>query len=169
MAPAWILDPLRESTRYTPRRTVLDFVVFALTLMGFRLVSMWVVNNTRGSVFMAILAHASWNSFYAAALIQLFPTPAVLGSYLNLTMAAWALALVLIAVTRGGWATSRGPTRLSRHKPLRRAWGDDPQTAGARATAGVPKPQPILPLFKNVVEDEFREVQIQKAGCEGPQ
>ena len=91
-----------ENLRDIPsRRTVLDFIVFALTLMGFRLVIMWVVNNTRGSVVMAILAHASWNSFYAAALIQLFPTPAVLGSYLNLTMAAWALALVLITVTRG--------------------------------------------------------------------
>ena len=84
-----------------PRGTVLDFVVFALTLVGLRLIIVWVVNNTRGSVFMAILVHASWNTFYAAALIQVFPAPAVLGSYLNLTMAAWALALVLIAVTRG--------------------------------------------------------------------
>jgi uncharacterized protein len=95
------LIPSENLRDIPPRRTVLDFVVFALTLMGFRLVIMWVVNNTRGSAFMAILAHASWNSFYAAALIQLFPTPAVLGSYLNLTMAAWALALVLIAVRRG--------------------------------------------------------------------
>jgi hypothetical protein len=50
---------------------------------------------------MAILVHASWNSFYAASLIQLFPTPAVLGSYSNLTIAAWTLALALIAATRG--------------------------------------------------------------------
>jgi hypothetical protein len=41
------------------------------------------------------------NTFYSAALIQLFPAPSVLGSYLNLTIAAGALALVLIAVTRG--------------------------------------------------------------------
>jgi hypothetical protein len=60
-----------------------------------------VFNNTRGSVLMAILVHASWNTFYSAALVQLFPAPSVLGSYLNLTIAAWALALVLIAVTRG--------------------------------------------------------------------
>ena len=62
---------------------------------------MWVFNNARGSVLMAILVHASWNTFYCAALIQLFPAPSVLGSYLNLTIAAGALALVLVAVTRG--------------------------------------------------------------------
>jgi hypothetical protein len=52
-------------------------------------------------VLMAILIHASWNTFYSAALIQLFPAPSVLGSYLNLTIAAGVLALVIIAVTRG--------------------------------------------------------------------
>ncbi|HWH91391.1 MAG TPA: hypothetical protein VNV64_06310 [Candidatus Binatia bacterium] len=45
--------------------------------------------------------HASWNTFYATSLIRLFPTPAVIGSYSNLTIAACALALVLIPVTRG--------------------------------------------------------------------
>ena len=62
---------------------------------------MWVVNNTKSSVLMAILVHASWNSIYAAALVQLFRSPAVLGSYLNLMMAACALAVVLVAATRG--------------------------------------------------------------------
>jgi CAAX protease family protein len=80
---------------------VLDFVVFALALIGLRLVIMWVVNSTRSSVLMAILRHASWDTFYSAALIGLFPVQSVLGSYLNLTIAAWVLALVLIALTRG--------------------------------------------------------------------
>jgi hypothetical protein len=80
---------------------MLDFAVFAFALIGLRLIIMWVVNNTRNSVLMAILVHASWNTFYAAALVQLFRAPAVLGSYFNLTMAAWVLALVLVAATRG--------------------------------------------------------------------
>jgi membrane protease YdiL (CAAX protease family) len=84
-----------------PRGTVLDFAVFALALVGLRLIIIWVVNNTRDSVLMAILVHASWNTFYATSLIRLFPAPAVLGSYSNLTIAACALALVLIAATRG--------------------------------------------------------------------
>ena len=96
------LIPSQKLTDIPPRGTVLDFVVFSLALISLRLIIMWVVNNTRGSVFMAILTHASWNTFYSAALIGLFPVRSVLGSYLNLTIiAACALALVLIAVTRG--------------------------------------------------------------------
>ncbi len=52
-------------------------------------------------MLMAVLTHASWNTFYSAALVGLFPVRSVLGSYLNLTIAACALALVLIALTRG--------------------------------------------------------------------
>jgi uncharacterized protein len=102
------LIPSQDVTDIPPRGTVLDFVVFALALMGLRLVIIWVVNNTRNSVFMAILVHASWNTFYAAALVQLFPSPIVLGSYLNLTIAAGALALVLIAATRGRMGYHQG-------------------------------------------------------------
>jgi hypothetical protein len=50
-------------------------------------------------VLMAILTHATWNTFYSAAIVEVFPASAVVGSYLNLTIAAWAL--VIIAVTRG--------------------------------------------------------------------
>jgi membrane protease YdiL (CAAX protease family) len=95
------LIPSQDVTDIPPRGTVLDFVVFALALMGLRLIIIWVVNNTRNSIFMAVLVHASWNTFYSAALIRLFHSPIVLGSYLNLAIAACALALVLIAATRG--------------------------------------------------------------------
>jgi membrane protease YdiL (CAAX protease family) len=95
------LIPSQSLTDIPPRGTVLDFVVFALALIGLRLIIQWVFNNTRGSVLMAILVHASWNTFYSAALIQLFPAPSVLGSYLNLTIAACALAGVIVALTVG--------------------------------------------------------------------
>jgi len=95
------LIPSQDLTDIPPRGTVLDFVVFALALIGLRLIIVWVFNNTRGSVLMAILVHASWNTFYSAALIQLFPAPSVLGSYWNLTIAAGVLALLLVALTRG--------------------------------------------------------------------
>ena len=75
--------------------------MFALALVGLRLVMVWVFNNTRGNVLIAVLVHASWNAFYSAALIGLFPAPSVLGSYLNLTIAAGALALLVVALTRG--------------------------------------------------------------------
>jgi membrane protease YdiL (CAAX protease family) len=95
------LIPSQALTDIPPRGTVLDFVVFALALIALRLVIQWVFNNTKGSVLMAILVHASWNTFYSAALIQLFPAPSVLGSYLNLTIAAGVLALAIIVMTRG--------------------------------------------------------------------
>ena len=95
------LIPSQDVTDIPPRGTVLDFIVFALALVGLRLIIIWVVNNTRNSVFMAILVHASWNTFYSAALIRLFHSPIVLGSYANLAIAGSALTLVLIAATRG--------------------------------------------------------------------
>ncbi len=95
------LIPSESLTDIPPRGTVLDFVVFALALIGLRLIIQWVFDNTRGSVLMAILVHASWNTFYSAALVELFPAPSVLGSYLNLTIASCALAVVIVAVTRG--------------------------------------------------------------------
>jgi CAAX protease family protein len=91
----------QDPTDLPPRGTLLDFVVFALALIGLRLIMQWVLNNTRGSVLMTVLVHASWNTFYSAALVQLFPASSVLGSYLNLTIAAGVLALVFVAVTRG--------------------------------------------------------------------
>ncbi len=95
------LIPSQNLRDIPPRGTILDFVVFALALVGLRLVIIWVVNNTRGSVLIAVLTHASWNTFYSAALIGLFPVRSVLGSYLNLTIAAGAMALVIILLTRG--------------------------------------------------------------------
>jgi uncharacterized protein len=84
-----------------PRGTVMDFVRFAIALIALAYVIQWVFNSTGGSVLMAILTHASWNTFYSASLIGIFPAPAVMGSYLNLLIGGWVLALVLIAVTRG--------------------------------------------------------------------
>jgi hypothetical protein len=52
------------------------------------------------SVLLAMLTHASWNTFYSAALIGIFPAPTVKGSYLNPLIGGLALALVLIALTR---------------------------------------------------------------------
>jgi hypothetical protein len=69
---------------------------------------------------MAILVHASWHTFYSATLIALFPAPSVLGSYLNLTVAAGVLALMLVAVTRG-------------HLNYRQEEGEEPYPATAPA------------------------------------
>ncbi len=107
------LIPSQDLSDIPPRGSVLDFVLFALALIGLRLIIMWVVNNTKNSVLMAILVHASWNTFYAVCLVRVFRAPAVLGSYLNLTLAASVLALLLIAVT-GGQIGYRSSTTTAR-------------------------------------------------------
>src|SRR5215208_4577179 len=97
----WHLPGFLVPQKLPPSGTVMDFVRFSLALIALAYVIQWVFNNTGGSVLMAILTHATWNTFYSAALVEVFPAPAVVGSYLNLTIAAWALALVIIAVTQG--------------------------------------------------------------------
>jgi membrane protease YdiL (CAAX protease family) len=97
----WHLPGFLVPQKLPPSGTVMDFVRFAVALIALAYVIQFVFNNTGGSVFMAILTHATWNTFYSAALVEVFPAPAVVGSYLNLTMAGWVLALALIALTWG--------------------------------------------------------------------
>jgi uncharacterized protein len=78
----------------------MDFVRFSLALIALAYIIQWVFNNTGGRLLMAILTHATRNTFYSAALVEIFPA-AVVGSYLNLTIGAWVLTLVIFAVTRG--------------------------------------------------------------------
>jgi membrane protease YdiL (CAAX protease family) len=95
----WHLPGFLVPHELPPSGTVMDFVRFALALIALAYIIQWVFNNTGGRVLMAILTHATWNTFESAALVEIFP--AVVGSYLNLTIGAWVLALVIIAVTRG--------------------------------------------------------------------
>jgi membrane protease YdiL (CAAX protease family) len=62
----------------------MDFVRFAIALIALAYIIHWVFNSTGNSVLLAILTHASWNTFYSATLIGIFPAPAVVGSYPNL-------------------------------------------------------------------------------------
>ena len=95
----WHLPGFLVPQKLPPSGTVMDFVRFSLALISLAYIIQFVFNNTGGSVLMAILTHATWNTFYSAVLVEIFP--AVVGSYLNLTIGAWVLALVIIAVTRG--------------------------------------------------------------------
>jgi membrane protease YdiL (CAAX protease family) len=97
----WHLPGFLVPQKLPPSGTVMDFVRFAVALIALGYVIQFVFNNTGGSVLMTILTHASWNTFESAVIVRAFPAPAVVGSYLNLTIAGWVLALALIAVTRG--------------------------------------------------------------------
>jgi uncharacterized protein len=119
----WHLPGFLVPQKLPPSGTVMDFVRFALALIPLAYIIQFVFNNTGGSVLMAILTHATWNTFYSAVIVEAFPAPVVVGSYLNLTIAGWVLALALIAFTRGrlGYRPEavqeprvrRGPSALS--------------------------------------------------------
>jgi uncharacterized protein len=97
----WHLPGFLVPQKLPPSGTVMDFVRFSLALIALAYIIQFVFNNTGGSVLMAILTHATWNTFYSAVIVEAFPAPSDVDSYLNLTIDACVLALVIIAVTRG--------------------------------------------------------------------
>jgi membrane protease YdiL (CAAX protease family) len=84
----------------TPHGSVLDLVLFVAFAVSMAVVLTWVFNNTHGSVLLAILAHASVNTF-SVVLYDLFPVPAVADSPANYVIGMGAAALAVVATTRG--------------------------------------------------------------------
>jgi membrane protease YdiL (CAAX protease family) len=89
--PAWNLPP-----------TILNIVMFVIAAIAFTIVMTWVFNNTKGSLLIATLIHASFDMFMAT-LNRLFPAPIVndYGSNVPVLIGFGALALLLVALTRG--------------------------------------------------------------------
>jgi uncharacterized protein len=75
----------------------LDIVKFVVIVIAMAVIITWVFNNTKGSVLMAILVHASIDTF-SAPLLALF-SPSQMANSLLLSFGA--LALVLVVLTRG--------------------------------------------------------------------
>src|SRR3954465_2466564 len=102
LGPLWALWHL--PLFFTPwnELTTFNLVVFFLATTCFAIMYTWVFNNTKGSVLMAILIHASFNASVTGILAPLFPSP-ILEHYglLPLLGGFGALAVVLVALTRG--------------------------------------------------------------------
>src|SRR5215208_8501809 len=75
----------------------LDIVKFVLIAISFAIVTTWVFNNTKGSVFMAILVHASIDTF-SIPMGVLFSPSDVANSLL---LSFGVLVVVLVVLTRG--------------------------------------------------------------------
>jgi CAAX protease family protein len=89
--PAWNFPP-----------TILNIVMFVIAAIAFTIVMTWVFNNTKGSLLIAVLVHASFD-MVLAILNGLFPIPIVndYGSNVPVLIGLGVLVLVLIALTRG--------------------------------------------------------------------
>jgi hypothetical protein len=74
-------------------------MLFTLTAITFTIVITWVFNNTRASLLLAILVHASIDTF-GGTLAAIFPAKAVASAFPYM-ISFGVLALVLIVLTRG--------------------------------------------------------------------
>jgi membrane protease YdiL (CAAX protease family) len=89
MVPSWA-----ESSGGTGFVAIVRFVVIAIAVA---IVTTWVFNNTKGSVFMAILVHASIDTFWIP--VGGLGSPSAVGNSILLSFGV--LALVLVVLTRG--------------------------------------------------------------------
>jgi membrane protease YdiL (CAAX protease family) len=78
---------------------ILDIVLFVVITVAFAIVITWVFNNTRASLLLAMLVHASIDTI-GSPLGKIFPTPAA-SSSLPMLAGFGALAVVLTLFTRG--------------------------------------------------------------------
>jgi uncharacterized protein len=102
LGPLWALWHLPLFLTPWNELTVFNVVVFVLSTTCLAIMYTWVFNNTKGSVLMAILVHASFNGSVTGILAPLFPSP-ILSDYglLPIVGGFGALAVVLVALTRG--------------------------------------------------------------------
>jgi membrane protease YdiL (CAAX protease family) len=81
--------------------TTFNVVVYALATICLSIIYTWVFNNTKGSLLIAILLHWSFD-VATVPVASLFPAPIVLDYGLLVILPGFgALALVLVALTRG--------------------------------------------------------------------
>jgi uncharacterized protein len=89
MVPTWA-----ASSGGSSPLAIVKFVLFAITST---IILTWVFNNTKGSVLMAILVHASIDVPFLPFSVLLGPSEAMNGMLLGFG----AVALVIVALTRG--------------------------------------------------------------------
>jgi membrane protease YdiL (CAAX protease family) len=76
----------------------IDIVKFVVIAVAFAIVITWVFNNTKGSVFMVVLVHASIDAFSVPLGVLFSPSEVANGILVSFGV----LAVVLVATTRGG-------------------------------------------------------------------
>jgi len=73
--------------------------IFFLEVMTLAIIFTWVFNHTGGSLFLAVLLHASYNTF--GVVQPLFSTPIVTRTDLPFIMGMGLLAFLIVILTRG--------------------------------------------------------------------
>ena len=97
----WHLPQFWTKSWDTPKGSILDIVWFVLVAIALAIVYTWVFNNTRGSLLLVILAHASTDAFGAAILYQLLPAPVLTESLISFVIGFGVAAVLVVALTGG--------------------------------------------------------------------
>jgi uncharacterized protein len=103
----WHLPVWLTAWRDAGMQNLYNVVLFVLFISLWTFVFTWVFNNTRGSVLMAILLHASGDAFPNAILGPLFPASVILTNngvnvgYCGLVTAYGVLTLLIVVFTKG--------------------------------------------------------------------
>lgn len=78
-----------------------NFPIFTLAVVSLAVIMTWIFNNTGGSLFIAMLAHASIDAPEVAGWVALFPAVSMIGSHWALLISFTIPALLIIILTRG--------------------------------------------------------------------
>jgi membrane protease YdiL (CAAX protease family) len=104
LGPLWALWhlPLFWVPAWNTPPTILNIVLYVISAIAFTIVMTWIFNNTKGSLLIAVLMHASFNTTFVI-LNLLFPASIVTdyGSTVPVLIGYGAVALLVIALTRG--------------------------------------------------------------------
>lgn len=97
---SWHL-PLFLSPAFSPGGlNLLNVSEYIVTVIAFTIVMTWVFNNTRGSLFMASLMHASFDTAMDFLVVSLFLAPLAASAF-PILIGFGIVALLLIILTRG--------------------------------------------------------------------
>jgi membrane protease YdiL (CAAX protease family) len=78
-----------------------NFPIFTLAVVSLSVIMTWIYNHTQGSLFIAILAHASVDTPEVAGWTALFPVVSMIGSHWAILFAFGIPAILILILTRG--------------------------------------------------------------------
>lgn len=78
-----------------------NFPIFTLAVISLSVIMTWLYNHTQGSLFIAILAHASVDAPEAAGWVALFPAVSMIGLHWAVLISFGIPALLILILTRG--------------------------------------------------------------------
>lgn len=82
----------------TPKNDIIDIIYFVLAALALTFIYTWVFNNTKGSLLIVILMHASNDAFF---INQIFVSRLVTDTLLPFVVGFGAFALLIVILTRG--------------------------------------------------------------------